>query len=264
MTLSEWLDATAAKISRPEAKQILESVLGLSREQLHSASNEPLTEQNADDANAKLSRRETGEPLAYVVGKKEFYGREFAVNKSVLIPRPETELLTEAALKIIQPNWTCIDVGTGCGCIGITLALETNSRWIATDISPEALQAAKENTQNAQVHFLQSDLLTAFKHHSANLIISNPPYIANNDPRVEAGVQKWEPKKALYAGETGMEAIKSLIEQATDRLKPNGWLAFEFGMGQADAIKSLLKNWEHTIHRDLAGIERFALAQSPS
>jgi len=263
MTLSDWLAFAATKIPRSEARQLLESVTGLSREELLAASGQDLKSEDVEEAISLLVRRENGEPLAYIVGKKEFCGREFLVNDNALIPRPETELLTEAVLNAIQPGWTCVDVGTGSGCIAITLAIQTDSLWVATDTSFGALQVAKQNVNRfkAKIQLLQADMLDAFQSRRVDLIVSNPPYVAADDSRVEPDVNKWEPSLALYAGPTGLEAISRLIDQAEKTLKLNGLLAFEFGIGQAADIRLLLKNWQTTINRDLAGIDRYVLAQ---
>jgi release factor glutamine methyltransferase len=263
MTVSEWLGFAATKVARSEARQVLESIIGLSREELLAAGQRELSQSEVTEANQRLERQLCGEPLAYVVGRKEFYGREYVVSNSVLIPRPETELLVEAVLSIMRPGWTCIDVGTGSGCIAVTLAIEANGKWIATDTSPIALRVAKQNANHlgAEVRFLQADLLATFQDHSFDVIVSNPPYIANEDPRVDRSVDTWEPHAALYAGPTGLEALSKLIDQAERVLKPKGSLAFEFGAGQAQQIDNLMKNWQVSINRDLAGIERYALAQ---
>jgi release factor glutamine methyltransferase len=186
------------------------------------------------------------------------------VDKFVLIPRPETELLAEAVKNVIQPNWTCIDVGTGCGCIAITLAKESVTRWVATDTSSDALRVAKKNAGilEAEVLFQLADLLDAVRDRSVDLIVCNPPYIAVGDSRVEDGVRKWEPNAALYAGPTGLEVIERLARDAERAIKPNGLLAFEFGMGQAEAVRHILKDWQYEVHRDLSGIERFVLARA--
>jgi len=264
MRILDWLESAAIKIPRSEARQILESVLGFSREEVVRSGCSDLSSDDLNKANLGLERRNQGEPLAYVVGSKEFYGRDFFVDNAVLIPRPETELLTEAALAIVRPGWTCVDVGTGSGCIAVTLALEREIRCLATDVSSAALRVAESNANrlNAAVSFLQADILGALQRNVANLVVSNLPYIANDDPRVETSVKNWEPPSALYAGRTGLEAIRRLIEQAAHVLRPDGWLALEFGMGQEDAVRDLLETWKVQIHRDLAGIERFVLAQA--
>jgi len=264
MTVSDWLNLAAGHIPRSEARQILEVTLGYSPEKLISALPEEIASSNLEAANARLERRNRGEPLAYVIGGVEFFGRRFTTTKSALIPRPETELLAEAILPMIHSQWKCIDVGTGSGCLAITLALETSSKWIGTDISSAALALAQSNANRlqAEVVFLQSDILGAIHACSVDLVVSNPPYIAIGDTRVQSEVNDWEPHIALYAGPSGLEAVSKLINQSAEVLRPNGWLAFEFGMGQADAVRALLEHWALTIHRDYAGIERFALAQS--
>lgn len=268
MTLEDWLNGASSLVPRSEARYLLEHATQLSREGLHSAlsKGEAIAPDTAKIADALLRRRADGEPMAYVVGKKEFYGREFAVNESVLIPRPETEGLVELALGVVRPGCRCIDVGTGSGCVAVTLALECPaSRWLATDVSSSALQVAKSNADHlgAKVSFAQADLLEAFRPGFADLIVSNPPYVAFEDPRLEESVAKWEPAAALFAGPTGAEAFIRLIGGAKRALRPGGALAFEFGLGQADEVRGLLSEWDFEIRSDLAGIERCALARAP-
>jgi release factor glutamine methyltransferase len=204
--------------------------------------------------------------MAYILGWKEFYGRRFAVDRRVLIPRPETELLAEAVVQLVQPCWICVDVGTGSGCLGVTVSLEApQTNWLCTDVSLGALKVAQENANKlrAKVGFAQADMLDPFQSRAFDAVVSNPPYVANEDPRLAADVLEWEPGTALFAGEDGLAAIRRLIDGAIAVLKPGGLFAFEFGEGQAKQVAELLAGWQPDIRRDLAGIERFVLARAP-
>ncbi len=227
-----------------------------------------------------LHQRIAGKPTQYITGKQEFYGREFHVTADVLIPRPETEHLIEAALNVIsapsrsrfrssppEPRTSAsgskvLDVGTGSGAIAITLALETNAQVTATDISPAALGVAKSNAErlNAQVHFLECDLIPEGKF---DLIVSNPPYVALTDkPTLQREVRDHEPELALYGGEDGLEIYRRLIPTAEQALNRGGWLMMEIGATQADAVSAMLASWSSVeIRNDLAGLPRVVLAR---
>jgi release factor glutamine methyltransferase len=270
VTSIDWLlDASAALqtagIESPqrEARIILGHMLGKSVEQLVAGVCE-LDARSITNARTALNRRIAGEPSAYIVGVKEFYGRPFKVDKNVLIPRPETESLVEAVIERLRPGDRCADVGTGSGCIGISCALERpESVWLCSDVSADALMIARENadTLGARVEFQQADLLDGVANGSLALIASNPPYIAEGDPRLDPAVREFEPESALLAGEDGLQVIRRLVEQACRALMPGGTLAFEFGAGQA--VDELLRGWETVILRDLAGIDRVAVATKP-
>ncbi|MDQ2986059.1 MAG: peptide chain release factor N(5)-glutamine methyltransferase [Armatimonadota bacterium] len=274
MNVEGWLAHASKELSdsgidfgRLEARMLLERALSLSREELLSKGKQlEISESQFAAASYLLRRRMNGEPMAHVVGSKEFFGRPFKVNASVLIPRPETELLAEALALIVKPDWNCIDVGTGSGCLAITVALEKpGATWVATDTSATALDVARENAHDlgSKVTFVQTDVLAAFAPHAFDVVVSNPPYIAVGDERVAPDVHKWEPHRALYAGESGIEFIERLIDEAKRVLRAGGWLAFEFGMGQAHEVAALLWGWEAEVRPDLEGTERFALARSP-
>ena len=270
MTTDEWLQSAATKLleagiefPQMEAREILRHALGFSKEELVRTSHD----MDVGLANQLLTRRIDTEPLAYVIGSKEFYGRDFLVNQSVLIPRPETEILVEVAARAIKPEHLCVDVGTGSGCLGITLAIESPlSRWVCTDISKPALQVARDNAAafKADVTFLNCNLLDAFADRSLDVVVSNPPYVAQDGEDLHPDVMRWEPAQALYAGADGLDVIRELIDGATRTLKPSGTLTFEFGMGQAGKVTELLDGWSPDVHRDLAGIERVAVATKPS
>ncbi len=232
-----------------------------------------------------LHRRATGQPTQYITGVQEFYGREFHVNPAVLVPRPETEILIEAALeRALQfPAPRIADIGTGSGCIAITLALELAARHHAAqvwgvDISAPALAVAQANARNlrAPVQWLQGDLLEPWRRELSDfeavnapehldMIVSNPPYIAETElESLQKEVREHEPRLALIAGPTGMEAYDRLLPQARELLHEGGWLILELGHATAWQILPVLQNpdWNALeIRKDLQGIPRVLIAR---
>jgi release factor glutamine methyltransferase len=214
-----------------------------------------------------LHERMQGKPVQYITGRQEFYGREFAVSRAVLIPRPETELLAETVLKLRPSPQTLIDVGTGSGAIAVTLALEWGANVFATDLSPAALEVAASNAWHleADVAFLGADLLAPFGDACADVIVSNPPYVPENDREsLQREVRDWEPPLALFAGPDGHAVYKRLVPDARRVLKPGGLLALELGLGQADAVSKLTEDWlNKRVLPDLAGIPRVIVCEKP-
>lgn len=211
-----------------------------------------------------LSQRLQGQPVAYLVGRREFYGRPFQVTPAVLIPRPDTELLIELALARLPPDrpLDVLDLGTGSGCIAITLALERPlARVTAVDRSAPALNIAQRNavSLNARVEFLASDWFSALAGRRFDLVAGNPPYIAAADPHLTHGDVRFEPLSALAAGRDGLDDLRHLVSAACAHLKPGGTLLLEHGYNQAEAVRELLhasgmlsvQSWP-----DLAGIQR--------
>jgi release factor glutamine methyltransferase len=210
-----------------------------------------------------LHQRIKGEPTQYITGRQEFYGREFRVTPDVLIPRPETEHLIEAALA--RSAKTILDIGTGSGAIAVTLALETKARVAATDVSLEALRIAQQNAGalSAGVAFVACDLGAAFADGSFDLVVSNPPYIAARDhASLQAEVRDHEPALALFGGEDGLAIYQRLIPEAARLLRPGGWLMME--LGDAGAVREMCADWTGVeIVNDLAGIPRVLIARKP-
>lgn len=214
-----------------------------------------------------LHQRIEGKPTQQITGKQEFYGREFRVTPDVLIPRPETEHLIEAALEL--PATRVVDVGTGSGCIAGTLAAETRAQVFATDISGAALRVAKQNTP--EVTFVECDLLSAFREASFDLVVSNPPYVALDDQHtIQREVREHEPAVALYGGPDGLDVYRRLIPEAGRVLKPGGWLLLEIGYTQAEQVSSMLEiasggtltSWKEVqVRHDLAGLPRVVMAR---
>lgn len=211
-------------------------------------------------ADQLLARRESREPLAYILGWREFYGRRFLVNPSVLIPRQETEVLVASALTA-KPGATILDVGTGSGCIAITLKLENPPLSVsAVDVSAGALHVARANADalQAAVDFTQSDLFAEINGRVFDLIVSNPPYVSS-EAALEPEVSEREPALALFAGPTGLSFYERLAAEAPAALAPGGQLMVEIGFDQAETVPELFRarGWKvQGSSRDLAGIVR--------
>lgn len=213
---------------------------------------------------AALSRRLAGEPVAYLTGRREFFGRPFMVTPDVLIPRPETELLVELALTRLVPGQAAalLDLGTGSGCIAITLALERpNARVTAVDRSAAALAVARHNAAflDADVEFLTSDWFASLAGRRFDCIVGNPPYVAAADPHLARGDVRFEPVSALAAGADGLADLRHLVAAARPHLVPGGTLLLEHGYDQAPAVRALLEAHgyaEAQTWPDLAGLPR--------
>jgi release factor glutamine methyltransferase len=213
-----------------------------------------------------LHERLSGKPTQYLTGRQEFYGREFRVNKDVLIPRPETEHVVEAALELAAGAGNIVDVGCGSGALAITLQLETRARVLATDISLAALAVAVENARrlDAAVEFVACDLMDAIGDCTLDLAVSNPPYVPLSDaPGLQREVRDFEPHVALFAGPTGFEIYERLVTDATRVLRPGGWLIIELGFTSRDRVLAMLDGgWSAiTVKPDLAGIPRVLAAK---
>ena len=210
-----------------------------------------------------LHQRIQGEPTQYITGRQEFYGREFRVTPDVLIPRPETEHLVEAALG--RGAEAILDIGTGSGAIAVTLALETKARVTASDLSPAALRIARQNAQGlgARVDFAACDLGAAFADGSFDLLVSNPPYIAGRDrDSLQPEVREHEPALALFGGDDGLAIYGRLVPEARRLLRPGGWLMME--LGDARAVREMCAGWGGVeIVNDFAGIPRVLIAKKP-
>ncbi len=212
-----------------------------------------------------LDERLRGKPTQYITRRQEFYGRDFAVSRDVLIPRPETELLVESVLKR-RPAGRIVDVGSGSGIIAITLALELRRGTIASDLSFEACETARENARRlgAEVQFVEGDLLKPFADGALDVIVCNPPYVPFSDrAMLQREVRDWEPSLALYGGPNGLAIYRRLIPEARRVLRAGGLLALEIGFGQAEAVSEIAAGWENLeILPDLAGIPRVVLCEA--
>lgn len=212
-----------------------------------------------------LKQRKTHKPLAYIAKNADFYGYLFNVNENVLVPRPETEELVSLVLKNIKNGESVLDIGTGSGAIAIVLAKESNAKVTAVDISEKALSVAKENAKKlgANIEFVLSDLFENLENRVFDKIVSNPPYISENEfQTLDIDVKNFEPKLALVAENNGLEIYERIINQATKHLTKNGEIYFEIGYLQAEQVKKLLeKDFENIkIYKDLEGKDRMVSA----
>jgi release factor glutamine methyltransferase len=214
-----------------------------------------------------LNERLNGKPTQYITKKQEFYGRDFLVTADVLIPRPETEHLAEAAISAIRARGyrRILDIGTGSGAIAVTIALETGCPVAACDISAAALQVAEHNRarHQASVSFFVGDLASGIAPNSLDILVSNPPYVPGADAaNMQREVREWEPHVALFAGETGLEVYDRLISQAAIAVRPGGQLMMELGYQSLDGVKQMLNTaWDDVqVVHDLAGWPRVIMA----
>lgn len=271
---AEILQNNQVADARREAKLLLAFVLRQNQTYLIAHDDAVLSDEQRAQFFDLIARRANGEPTQYIVGRQEFYNLDFVVNPNVLIPRPETEILVEAALEILSPqsNQFFCDIGTGSGAIAVAIAKNLpDARGVAVDISPPALAVAKQNALLNQVEnqlqFVESNVFDAFRipHSAFRIILSNPPYVSSNDkPTLQREVVNYEPHNALFAGVDGFDVIKKLLSDAPQFLIENGFLLFEIGFGQGERIVDLIdKNtWKLIeIRRDLQNIERVVVLQ---
>ncbi|MBL8251831.1 MAG: peptide chain release factor N(5)-glutamine methyltransferase [Candidatus Competibacter sp.] len=257
---------------RLDAELLLAQALPRSRAHLLAWPERVPTSEQAARFSAWLERRLAGEPVAYLLGRREFWSLELAVTPDTLIPRPETELLVELALARLPAEGpvAVADLGTGSGAIALALAVERPlARIVATDLSPSALVIARANAGRlgvANVEFRQGDWCAPLSGERFQLIASNPPYVAMADPRWRSGELRFEPAEALVAGDDGLDALRAIIARAPERLSPGGWLLLEHGYDQGEAVPALLRQRgfvELSDHRDTAGVSRCACGRWP-
>lgn len=265
------LEASTAGI---EAQSLLRVVLPTAtRAWLITHGDDSLSVEQQTTFDALLKRRLNGEPVAYIVGIRDFYGFEFKVSPEVLIPRADTETLVETALAKIPIEQPCevLDMGTGTGAIAITIALlRPQAQVIAIDISPTALQIARENMHNLAANnliLLQSDWFSGLNGERFDVIVSNPPYIADQDMHLTQGDLRFEPLQALASGKDGLDSICHIITGAPQYLNPHGWLMLEHGYDQAEQVQRLLfaAGFSEVVSTpDLAGILRVTAGKKQS
>lgn len=275
-TLSELFRSGSALLGdRPqallEAKVLLLRAARLTEERYLAAPDAPCPPQAEAFFHRLLGRRLAGVPLSHLTGRKEFWSIPIEVSASVLVPRPETEGLVEKVLELsTREAETILDVGTGSGCIAIALARELPKAAItAVDISERALGVARRNAAREKarhIEFLKSNLFSAFRGSGRkfDFIVSNPPYISRAEwDALPADVREFEPKRALFAGESGLDVIERLVRRAGSFLKPGGYLIFEIGQGQRDKVLALFgRRWtEIETAWDLAGKPRVITAR---
>jgi release factor glutamine methyltransferase len=261
--------------ARLDAEVLLCHVLGRDRAWLLAHHPDPIDEDTGTMYSRVLDRRATREPLQYITGSQEFWGLLFLVTPEVLIPRPETELVVETALGLLEnaPPALVIDLCTGSGCIAVSLANELPAaRFLAVDRSPEALAVARTNARthgaSDRIRFFEGDLFSPLAgiDLGAAVITANPPYIRTDElPTLQPEVRDFEPEVALVAGPKGTELAERIVTDAPRHLLPGGSLIMEMGIGQAGALqKIILKNGSYSaakVLKDLAGIERVIVAQ---
>ncbi len=262
---AKLLEDAGVGVPRLTAEVLLCHAIGCERSWLFAHSTDELKELWWIHYGRYLHQRMGGMPTQYITGVQEFYGREFKVSPAVLIPRPETEHLIEAAIP--HARGTILDIGTGSGAIAVTLALEAKLTVVATDISRRALDVARANADRlgANIRFTQGDLAAAFCNDVFDLVVSNPPYVPEMERSTMAReVVDHEPALALFAGEDGNAIYRRLIPEVKRVLKPEGWLVMELGHTSAPAVSQMLEGWAGVeIRPDLAGIPRVVLARKP-
>lgn len=268
--LRDVLAAARARLPAHEVRMLLGHVLGRDAAWLI-AHDDHVLDGDALRTFASLTvRRVSGEPLAYLIGEREFFGHRFAVGPGVLIPRPETELLVEVALAHLRANYSgggtahVLDLGTGSGSVAISIALAApHAKVTAIDVSAEALALARINADRlcASVHLLSSNWFSALNDERFDVIVGNPPYIAATDPHLAQGDLRHEPAGALASGADGLDALREIVAAAPAHLAPGGALWLEHGYDQATAVRTLLVAaglGDVASCRDLAGIERIS------
>lgn len=284
VTIAEALHAAGNKLmlsgvpdARLDAELLLRHVLKQDRAWVFTHSRDALDEQDRSAFNELVLRRTTREPVQHIIGKQEFWGLEFIVSRSALIPRPETELVVESALKELRDSASplLVDLCTGSGCIAISLAKELRAaRVFATDKSDQALMVARENARangvSEHIRFFEGDLFGPLDeldiHGNVDVITANPPYIRSLDLKtLQPEVRDFEPELALIAGPEGTELAERIIRTAPVYLKQGGSLIMEMGIGQAQALSRIILEagaYESpVVLKDLAGIERVIAAK---
>lgn len=261
---------------RLDAELLLAKALDSDRIGLYTRHDQPLDKDELAACRALIRRRLDGEPVAYIIGKKEFWSLSFTVDERVLVPRPETELLVETALETLRGREAAnqvriADVGTGSGAIAVALALELrDAEVLAVDVSEAALEVARKNAADlgARVEFLRGDLLDPLVGREPfDAIVSNPPYIPDAEFAALPPEVRREPRGALLGGADGLRELRRLVEGGRRLLKPGGLLAMEVGAGQAEAVAELLRSAGYVdvlVRADLAGIGRVVAGRSPA
>ncbi len=246
-----------------EAKVLAQHALGVSRAWLVARLDEPVDVQQARAVERLYARRQSGEPVAYITGEREFYSLDFAVSPAVLIPRPETELLVALALQALEGRGgRVLDLGTGSGAVAVAIAHHAPDAEVwALDASEKALEVARANVDRHRVNvrLVRSDWFSRLPAERFDVIVGNPPYVAENDPHLREGDLRYEPHDALATGADGLAAIRSIVAQAPRHLEAGGALFLEHGWDQAERCRDLLAacgfhgvtSWD-----DLAGIPR--------
>ncbi len=277
--ITEDLARRGVDSPRLDAELIVAHALGIDRLRLYMDLERPLDGSERRLVRGLLQRRRQREPMAYLLGHRDFYGRRFEVSPAVLVPRPETEELVERALRRLEEHLPegriarALDLGTGSGAIALTLAAEHPELHVtATDLSHAALEVARRNAARLgvteRVTWFQGDLFAPLpEEHIFDIVVSNPPYIAEGMlETLQPEVARWEPRVALAGGEDGLDLLRRIAADAPTRLRPGGWLLLEIGSDQGEAVARLLRAAglrDVAVHADLSGRERIAEARAP-
>lgn len=265
MTVIEALSGCGIDLA--EARMLLSSFSGLSRAALAAHPEFELSEAVYGVFANAVSRRHKGEPVAYLLGEREFYNLKLGVTADVLIPRPETELLVDFALRFLPPNGALLDLGTGSGAIALAVKHERpDARVTAVDQSPPALAVARTNASRLalEIELLQGSWFEPLEARRFDVVVSNPPYVAEGDRHLSEGDVRFEPRVALVAGADGLAAIRQIVAGTASHLNAGGWLAVEHGQGQDLEVRKLLAcaGLESVSSRpDLAGIARISVGK---
>ncbi len=285
LTVAQWLKQAGEQLqaydsARLDADLLVCHVLACDRSALYAHPEKALSNNQLTALNALLQRRVQGEPIAYLVEQREFWSLPFRVNKDVLVPRPETELMIELAAKHLSQlpddeTLHVIDAGTGSGAIAVALCVEWKNQnqsalsITASDKSQRALTLAKHNAHThcpGAIEFVHSDWFAAFADNTFDLVLSNPPYLAAQDPHLKGNNLAFEPVDALVSGKDGLDAIRLIIAQAIRVAKPGAWVVLEHGATQGDQVLQLMHDSDYThvqTHQDFAGLDRMATGYCP-
>jgi release factor glutamine methyltransferase len=259
-TLGSALQEAARRIDASDARLLLAYALGVTRSHLVAHADRVLASAHEAHFARLVERRAAGEPAAYIVGEREFWGLALHVTPAVLIPRPETELLVERALALLPEAAApeVLELGTGSGAVAVALARERpRARIVATDVSAEALEVARANAERhgARIAFAHGDWLAPVAQGSFDLIVSNPPYVASGDPHLARGDLRFEPRAALDGGRDGLDCIRRIVREAREHLAAaGGWLLLEHGYDQEQACLELLSGAGYRETRDFADL----------
>ena len=263
-TVGSAVERVKRRVPRLDARLLMQHLLGITHAQFLADPDRRLSGEELEAFLSLILRRERGEPVAYLVGEKDFYSRSFRVTPDVLIPRPDTELIVTLALKRLKTlAWPrVLDLGTGSGAIAVTIACEhPEAAVLAVDVSSEALAVARGNADRlgGRVSFLQSDWFSALGDEQFDLVVANPPYVAARDPHLLQDGLPFEPDLALTDGGDGLSCIRRIVGDAPRHLLPGGWLLIEHGYDQAAAVRGLLGDGpyaEIATWQDLSGVDR--------
>lgn len=269
---SALAEATRRLGDRVDAEVLLAYALGKPRSWLIAHADDVLPAEHLLTYTVLVEQREAGEPVAYITGRRGFWSLDLEVTPATLIPRPETELLVECALRRLPADRACrvLDLGTGSGAIALAIASERpHAQVIATDVSADTLAVAQRNARRhhiANISFVQGDWFAPVDSRPFDLIVSNPPYIETHDPHLQQGDLRFEPLRALASGSDGLDDIRRIVRDAGRYLVPGGWLLFEHGWNQAEAVRELLRHAgfvELSTERDLEQRDRVSAGRWP-